>query len=466
MTNASTASAVPVFERIGARVAGNVQKWLPDPFLFAILLTFIAFAMGMIFAGKSAEQMVTNWYRGFWNLHTFAMQMVLILVTGYVLAHAPFIRQALNWLADQPRTGTQGIVLVTVLAMVVSWINWGFGLIVGAIMAVEVGKRAHTKGIPVHYPVLCTAGYAGLGVSWHWGLSGSAPLLSNTKGHVFEKLIGIVPTSDTIFSGYAIWLTVLSLIYVPLILYLITPKTADRCRGIEHWLPEAVKGGAGRDAAAAPRGDASWADRINNSVILGGLTVVMGLVYILMHFQVGRWYERLDLNIVIFIFLIVGLALYLRPYQYLLAFYEAVKASAGVILQFPFYAGIMGMIGLSGLGVIMAGWLISIANPTTYPMMAWLAAGFVNLFVPSGGGEWAVLGETLLRAGQNLGVPAGKTIIAFATGDAWTNLFQPFWAIALLGLTGMRARDMFGYCIVLMFALLPFFAILLTWLPY
>ena len=99
-------------------------------------------------------------------------------------------------------------------------------------------------------------------------------------------------------------------------------------------------------------------------------------------------------------------------------------------------------------------------------MMAWLAAGFVNLFVPSGGGEWAVLGETLLRAGQNLGVPAGKTIIAFATGDAWTNLFQPFWAIALLGLTGMRARDMFGYCIVLMFALLPFFAILLTWLPY
>ena len=150
MTNASTASGVPVFERIGARVAGNVQMWLPDPFLFAILLTFIAFAMGMIFAGKSAEQMVTNWYRGFWNLHTFAMQTVLILVTGYVLAHAPFIRQALNWLADQPRTGTQGIVLVTVLAMVVSWINWGFGLIVGAIMAVEVGKRAHTKGIPVH----------------------------------------------------------------------------------------------------------------------------------------------------------------------------------------------------------------------------------------------------------------------------------------------------------------------------
>jgi short-chain fatty acids transporter len=463
MTNASAASRTPVFERIGERVAGNVQKWLPDPFLFAILLTFIAFIMGMAIAGKSAEQMVRHWYSGFWTLHTFAMQMVLILVTGYVLAHAPFVRPALNWLADQPRTGGQAVVLVTVLALAVSWINWGFGLIVGSIMAVEVGKRAHAKGIPVHYPVLCTAGYAGLGVSWHWGPSGSAPLLSATKGHIFEKLIGVVPTSDTIFSSYAIWLTILSLIYVPLILYLIAPKTADRCRGIEHWLPEAVKGGAGKEAAAARKGDASWADRINNSLILGGLTALMGLIYIVMHFW-GK--GTLDLNIVIFIFMIVGLALYVRPYQYLLAFYDAVKASAGVILQFPFYAGIMGMISLSGLGVIMAGWLINIANPTTFPMMAWLASGFVNLFVPSGGGEWAVLGETLLRAGQSLGVPAGKTIIAFATGDAWTNLFQPFWAIALLGLTGMRARDMFGYCIVLMFAVVPFFAILLTWLPY
>src|SRR3970282_1203613 len=304
MTNASAASRVPVFERIGERVAGNVQKWLPDPFLFAILLTFIAFIMGMVFADKSAEQMVRHWYSGLWYLHTFAMQMVLILVTGYVLAHAPFVRPALNWLADQPRTGGQAVVLVTVLALVFSWINWGFGLIVGAIMAVEVGKRAHAKRIPVHYPVLCTAGYAGLGVSWHWGPSGSAPLLSATQGHIFEKLIGVVPTSDTIFSGYAIWLSILSLIFVPLIMYLISPKSADRCRGIEHWLPKAGKGGAGKEAAAGSKGDASWADRINNSLILGGLTVLMGLVYIVMHFQTGRWYERLDLNIVIFIFLI------------------------------------------------------------------------------------------------------------------------------------------------------------------
>jgi len=461
-TNAAAESRAPVLERIGERIAGNVQKWLPDPFLFAILLTFIALIMGMVFADQTAEQMVRHWYKGFWNLLAFAMQMTLILVTGYVLAHAPFIRPTLDWIADLPKTGGQAVVLVTLLSLVFGWINWGFGLIVGAVMAVEVGKRAHVKGIPVHYPVLCTAGYAGLGVSWHWGLSGSAPLLSATKGHVFEKLIGVVPTANTIFSSYAIWLMILSLVFVPLVMYLIAPKSAARCRGIEHWLPEAVNTG-GASAAAPELAAGNFADKINNSRFIGGLIALMGIIYILMYFGGGG---TLNLNIVNFTFLIVGLALYLRPYQYLLAFYDAVRAAAGVILQFPFYAGIMGMISLSGLAVIMAGWLINIANPTTFPMMAWLASGFVNLFVPSGGGEWAVLGETLIRAGQNLGVPIGKTIIAYGTGDAWTNLLQPFWAIALLGITGMRARDMFGYCITLMFALVPFFAILLTWLPY
>jgi short-chain fatty acids transporter len=460
-SNPESASQPNVIERIGERVAGNVQKWLPDPFLFAIILTFVAFLMGLLIAGQTPEQMVRHWYRGFWTLLAFAMQMTLILVTGYVLAHAPIVRPVLNQIADLPRTGPQGVVVVAILSLVFAWINWGFGLVVGAIMAREVAKRAHVKGIAVHYPVLCTAGYCGLGVSWHWGPSGSAPLLSATKGHFFEKLIGIVPTSDTIFSSYAIWLSILSLIFVPLVLYLMTPRSAERCRGIEHWAPEALTEDTAIKAAA--QRDKNVADAINDSRILGGLIALMGVIFIFMHFQGGG---GLDLNIVNFAFLMVGLLLFLRPYQYLLAFYDATKAAGGVILQFPFYAGIQGMIQFSGLAVIMAGWFIAISTPTTFPMMNWLASGFVNLFIPSGGGEWAVLGETLIRAGKELGVPVGKTIIAFGTGDAWTNLFQPFWAIALLGITGMRARDMFGYCIVLMFALLPFFAILLTVLPY
>jgi short-chain fatty acids transporter len=247
-----------------------------------------------------------------------------------------------------------------------------------------------------------------------------------------------------------------------MVMYLIAPKSADRCRGISHWDPEAV---ARADAKAqAAKADGSLAEAINNSRIIGGLISIMAVAFIVFHFVLDG--KGLDLNIVNFVFLSLGLVLYLRPLRYLEAFYEATRAAAGVILQFPFYAGIMGMISLSGLGVIMAGWLIDIATPGTFPVLAWLAAGLVNIFVPSGGGEWAVVGETILRASNELGVPAGKTIVAYATGDAWTNLFQPFWALALLGITGMKARDMFGYCIMLLLALVPFFAILLTVLPY
>ena len=462
MTTAAVASQPGAIERIGDRVAVNVQKWLPDPYLFAILLTFLAFVMGLVFAGQTPAQMVRHWYGGFWQLLTFAMHMALILITGYVLAQHPAIHRILRTVAGWPKTGGQAVVLVALVGLVFAWINWGFGLVLGAVMAREVAIECERRGIPVHYPVLCTAGYSGLGVTWHWGLSGSATLLSATPKHAFESLIGVVPTSVTIFSGYALIMTVLALIYVPIILYLIAPKSADRCRGISHWDREAMARSDAKSEAA--RGDGSIAEAINNSRIVGGLISIMALVFLVFHFVLDR--KGLDLNIVIFVFLSLGLVLYLRPASYLQAFGEATPAAAGVLLQFPFYAGIMGMISLSGLGVIMAGWLINVATPGTFPVLAWLASGLVNIFVPSGGGEWAVLGETLLRAGKELGVPAGKTIIAFATGDAWTNLFQPFWAIALLGITRMTARDMFGYCIMLLVALVPFFGILLWLLPY
>jgi short-chain fatty acids transporter len=449
-------------ERIGHSISDNVQKWLPDPFLFAIILTFIAFIMGITIAGQGGFQMIKHWYAGFWNLLTFAMQMVLILVTGYVLAYHPLMQKLIRALAGWPSSGPQAVVLVALMSLIFAWINWGLGLIVGAIMARETGRQAYFRNIPVHYPVLCTAGYAGLGVIWHWGLSGSAPLLSATKGHIFEALIGVIPTSQTIFSGYGLILSGLSVIYVCIVMYFIAPKTPERCRGIEQFVPEAVRE---REETAGPTEKAvSVAEKINNSRILGGILALMGLLYIVYYFFVLG--KGLNLNIVNFTFMFVGLALFLSPKKYMDNFYEAVRSAAGVILQFPFYAGIMGMISLSGLGVIMAGWLVNISSGFTYPVMVWLTGGLVNLFVPSGGGEWSVIGETVLRAGQQLGVPVGKTIMAYSVGDAWTNLFQPFWAIPLLGITGMTAREVFGYCITLLFALVPFLAIALSVVPY
>lgn len=452
-------------ERFGHAISANVQKWMPNPFLFAIVLTFIAYIMGITIAQQSPIQMIDHWYAGFWTLHTFAMQMVLILVTGYVLAYHPYTRKAIGALAALPANGRQAAILVGLVAMTLSWINWGLGLIVGAIMAREAGRQAYFRNIRVHYPVLCMAGYMGLGLTWHWGLSGSAPLLSATQNHIFMDLIGIIPTSETIFSGYGLSLSILSLIYVSLVLYLLSPKSEALCKGIDHYVPDAV---AVKDSEVQAEGQepvpASTADKINHNKIIGGLLSLMGLIYIIKYFAVDG--KGLNLNIVNFSFLFIGLALYLSPKSYLENFYEAVKSASGIILQFPFYAGIMGMISLSGLAVIMAGWLVSISSEASFPVIAWLTGGMVNLFVPSGGGEWTVVGETVLRAAQELGVPIGKTIMAYSVGDAWTNLFQPFWALPLLGITGIRARDMFGYCIAMLIALIPFLAIALTLLPY
>ncbi len=459
----NTGAKESFLEKIGFRISANVEKWMPNPFLFAIILTFITFVMGLVIAGQGPIQMIDHWYDGFWNLHTFAMQMVLILVTGYVLAYHRLTRKLIRGLARLPKTGRQAVVMVALVAMALSWINWGLGLIVGAIIARETGRQMHFKKVKVHYPVLCTAGYMGLGLIWHWGLSGSAPLLSATEGHIFANLIGVIPTSDTIFSGYSLALSVLSLIYACIIMYLITPKAEAHMRGIDYYVPEALEE-VSDETEEKKEEKASVADKIDNSKILGGLLALMGIVYIIRYFFfMGK---GLNLNIVNFCFLFIGLALYTSPKTYLENFNTAVKSAAGIVLQFPFYAGIMGMISLSGLGVIMASWLVNISTPGTFPIISWLTAGLANLFVPSGGGEWSVVGETVLRAAQELNVPIGKTIIAYSVGDAWTNLFQPFWAIPLLGITGIKARHMFGYCITMLFALIPFLAIALSVIPY
>ena len=452
---------VPFLEALGHRISRSVEKWMPDPFLFAVLLTFLTYLMGLFIAGSSPMDMIIYWYKGFWGLLTFAMQMVLILVTGYALAYHPAVNKLLIRLASVPKDGKQAAALVAFVAMVFSWINWGLGLIVGAILAREVGRQAYFRGVAVHYPAIVTAGYTGLGMIWHWGLSASAPLLSATKGHFFEDIYGIVPTSETIFSTYALALSVLSIIFVVAVMYAISPSDPARCRGIEHYAPQLLKE---EEEEREEEKTVTIADKIENSIVIGVILSIMGLIYIFYYFGIQK--GGLNLNIVNFTFLFVGLLLYLRPIRYLRAFYRAVPSSAGIVLQFPFYAGIMGMIKYSGLGKIMAGWLIGISTPLTFPAIAWLVGGFVNIFVPSGGGEWVVIGEVISRAALQLGVPIGKAIIAYGAGDQWTNLFQPFWAIPLLGICAVRARDVFGYCITLMLLAAIFYALALTFIPY
>jgi len=411
-----------------------VQRYLPDPFLFAVILTFVVFLMGIFINKQSPLDMVKYWGGGFWNLLTFSMQMVLILVTGFVLANAPFIKNILKNIAKAMKTPAQAVMVTTFVALIAAWINWGFGLVIGALIAKEMAKTV--KG--TDYRLLIASGYIGFLV-WHAGLSGSVPLTIATSGHFLEKQMGIIPTSQTIFSVYALVPFIILLITLPFLTRLMSPPK-DEIFEIDPEILKAEEQDIVNEANDTP------ADKLENSRIISMLIGIMGLVYIVYYFSKNGF--DLNLNIVNFTFLFLGILLHKTPRRYLHSLNNAVKGSAGIILQFPFYSGIMGMMVTSGLAASITGWFVSISSEATLPFFTFLSAGIINIFVPSGGGQWAVQGPIMIPASVQLGAPIAKTAMAVAWGDAWTNMIQPFWALPALGIAGLGAKDIMGYCLV------------------
>lgn len=461
-------------ERLGDRLAAYVERYFPSPFVFAILLTYVAAVGAVALEGSGPFETVRFWYGGFWLFLEFSMQMVLILMTGFVLAYHPRVNDALARLARLPNDGKGAVALVAVVAMVLGWVHWGLGLIVGAIFARETGKAMYETGVDVHYPALCVAGYLGLGVTWHWGLSGSAPLMLATPGNEFIEagvIGGVVPASETIFSVYALVLTAASIAFVTAALYAMAPS-GEQARGITEYIPEeelfaaeADGGDADGDAAESAEGDTVPADRLDDSLLVGGSIAVVGAGFATYRFLTDGL-DALTLDVVNFTFLMAGLAAYGRPQAYRDRFGEAASAAAPIVLLFPFFAGIQGIMQSSGLSSSIATTLFELSTPTTFPVLAWLTGAVVNLFVPSGGGEWIVIGPSVIEAAQSHGIPVGQATIAYAVGDAHTNLLNPFWALPLLAITRIRAREMFGYAVALLLLLVPFLALMLTVVPY
>lgn len=453
-------------QSLGKALSSVASRYMPDPMLFAIVLTFITFLLGLALTDNGPMDMIKHWYGGFWSLLTFAMQMVLILVTGYALAVAPGLREGIRWLARVPKTAGAAVFTTALVSTIFTWFHWGLGLIVAALFALTLAREAHKRGLKVHYPLLGAAAYTGQMV-WHIGPSTSAGLVSATPGHFLEKLIGIVPISQTAFTPYALLLSALLVfVVVPITMWLMTPKESESV-GLETYAPDKLEG---EEAAAAQAPTATrmteptFADRLENSRIIAGLIALMGIIYAVYYFATKGF--DLNLNIFNFAFLMIGLALHGTPLRYIRAIQQGTVGASGIILQFPFYGGIAGMIGASGLATIMAGGLLALSTPESFPVIAWLTGGLVNIFVPSGGGEWAVIGEIISRTALALDVPIGKAIIAYGAGDMWTNMLQPFWAIPLLGIMGLRARDIVGYTVGLMIIAFPFIYIGLRFFPY
>lgn len=411
-----------------------MENWLPDAFIFVLILTLLAAIAALATQDVTPVALIGMWGDGFWALLQFAMQMLLVLVTGFILASSPPVRRILQWIAGLATSRGSAIILVTLVSLAASWINWGFGLVVGAIFAKELARQ-----IRVDYRLLVASAYSGF-VIWHGGLSGSIPLTIATEGHFTADQIGVIPTSDTIFAFWNIAIVVAVVIVLPLANRMMLPLESEQVLVDPAQL--------GRDAQPAPLpAHATPAERLENSPVLMWLVGVPGLIWLAIHFAAGG---SINLNVVNFLFLFLGVICHGTARSLLAALDEGVRGGAGIVIQFPFYAGIMAIMTGSGLAASLSEWFVSISTADTLPFWSFISAGIVNIFVPSGGGQWAVQAPVMLPAAEALGADIARVAMGVAWGDAWTNLLQPFWALPMLGIAGLKARDIMGFCVVLL----------------
>lgn len=438
-----------MFKKLSNGCVHLVNRFLPDPFIFCIILTVIVFIAAIPATGADVITMVGAWGNGVWNLLAFSMQMALVLVLGNAFANAPAIKSIVRAIASTAKTPVRGIILTTFFSVIACWLNWGFGLVVGAILAKEIARQV--KGID--YRLLIASAYSGF-VVWHAGISGSIPLALATPGaEALELATGgavsdVVSTSLTIFSPYNLIMCAVILICLPFINAKMHPSPDEVIVVDPALLVDEVR---------EYKKPETPAEKIENSVIPSAIIAIAGLVYLVWYFINNGF--NLTLNIVNFIFLVLGIIFHKTPINYVNAISDAAKGAAGILLQFPFYAGIMGMMTFSlaeggtgtSLAAVISDFFVSISNTVTFPLFTFLSAGIVNFFVPSGGGQWAVQGPIMMPAGLQLGVDPSITGMAIAWGDAWTNMIQPFWALPALGIAGLSARDIMGYCLITLF---------------
>lgn len=407
-----------------------VERYLPDPYIFVLLLTLITFAFAVVIQNQSPLTTIQQWGDGFWGLLTFSMQMLLVLVTGFMLACTPLVKALLERLASLAKSPGSAIVLVTLVSLIASWINWGFGLVVGALFA-----KALARKVSVDYRLLVASAYSGF-IVWHGGLAGSVPLTIATPGHFSEAQIGVIGTGETIFSGFNLLLLAIMFVIIPLVNRLMLPPESESI---------IVDSAKLKDDALPPATNERPADKLENSKVLGLLVGFAGLAYLTNYFVSGG---GLNLNIVNTLFLFLAIVLHGTPRNVLHSLQQAVQGGSGIVIQFPFYAGIMAVMVQSGLAQTMSEWLISFASAESLPVWSFISAGIVNIFVPSGGGQWAVQAPVILPAAAELGAEINRVAMAVAWGDAWTNLIQPFWALPVLAIAGLKAKDIMGFCLV------------------
>jgi short-chain fatty acids transporter len=458
-------SAGPV-ARLALALTSWTERWVPDAFIFALLATLIVVVAGVLATPSTIGQVVDGWGRGFWDLIPFTLQMSLVIITGHVLATSRPMGALIRTVAGWPASPKSAVAVVTAFALLSSWLNWGFSLVFSAVLAREVARRV----TGVDYRALAAASFLGIGSVWAQGLSGSAALQMATPGALQPAIRdivaggGVVPGGligfgHTIFLWQSLVSVVVEIVIVTAVMFLATPP-ASRARtaqmlGIDLGTSEAAEPPVPR---TIPPGAL-----LEHSPALSWAVVVLGVAYLVRYFgQAGDPLNALNLNIVNLIFLLLGILLHGTPARLMYAVQNATPAVWGVILQFPFYAGIAGVITSTHLNEQLANLFVRLSTPATFPPLVAVYSAVLGVFVPSGGSKWVIEAPYVMAAAHELRVHLGWVVAAYDLGEALANLLQPFWMLPILGLFQLRARDVMGYTLVVFAVLLPTVLVLVT----
>lgn len=437
----STGTREPAIARAMRPVNSVVEKYIPSALNFAILLSVAVGLMALLLTDAGPADVLRGWGEGLAGLLAFMTQMALILLLGHALANTRPVRRLLGALAQVPRTPLQAYVFVFLVAAAASLITWGLGLVVGALLARDVAAAGDRRGLELSFPMLVASGFSGF-VVWHMGYSGSGPLTAATPGSFIEEQLGrTVPITETTFSAWNLTAVVATVVLVALALWLIAPRAVDPAHRMTAAALAASEQTVTEEEVVTP------ADRLDASRVP---TLVVGLAlagYLVLHFAEGG---TVTLDVVNWMFLGLIFLLARNAFEVMALIKNAAANVGDILLQFPLYAGIMGMMAATGLIQVLSDSVVAVATPQTLGLLAFLSAGLVNFFVPSGGGQVAVQAPILLDAGARLDVDPAVVIMAISYGDQWTNMIQPFWALPLLAIAGLKIRDILGYTTVVL----------------
>jgi short-chain fatty acids transporter len=420
----------------GLRLSEWFERWFPDAFALALVAVAIVF-VGCLAIGNSPIETAQWFGAGFWDLVAFTMQMAMIILTGYAVATSTPVYRVISRLAEVPKNGKSAAAFVGLFSMLSSLISWSFSLIFSALLAREVAQRV----LGSDYRALGAAAYLGIGSIWALGLSSSAALIMAAPASLpesIERISGIIPLGQTL----GLWQSLLMAAILGIVSYAIcyySAPAAAQARGMKEM---GVEVEVPRPDIGKPERPGEW---LEYSPLLTVFLSACGIVYLIREVVDKGPAIILDLNHYVFLFLIAGLLLHWRPRSFMRAMAAGVPSVAGVLVQYPLYAGIVKMMTESGLAKELAEFFVAVSNRHTYPLLVGVYSAVLGLFIPSAGGKWLVEAPYLLEAAKSLQVHLGWVVQTYNATEALANLVHPFWMLPLLGILGLKARDIVGY---------------------